>query len=232
MILADPLHENATPVRRVANRKLKMNENATGTAGSVIGEIGGVTDPVAELIRALQGDSNEKRAQAWFACGPLGATAIPRLVALWGEADAGLEVQRAARHAVIQIVRFASRPKARESRKRVVTELSRLVEADGPAQIRRELLWLLSEIAGDESLPVLSRLLAQAAVREEACMALERIPGRRSLKILENSLSQSPADFKPVLAAALARRGHETKGVDSPRLAPRAQTQVQPLPQP
>jgi hypothetical protein len=208
-----------------------MNENTTGTVGSVTGEISGGTDPVAELIQTLQGGDSEKRTQAWFECGPLGATAIPRLVALWGDADAGLEVQRAARNAVFQIVRFSSRPETGKSRIRVTMELNRLVEANGPAQIRRELLWLLSEIAGDESLPALSRLLAQTAVREEACMALERIPGKRSLKILESSLRQSPVDFKPVLAAALARRGHKPSGVDSPRLAPRAQTKDQPLPQ-
>ncbi len=209
-----------------------MNENATGNLGFVSGETGAAAAPVAELIRALQGDSHEERTRAWVACGPLGATAIPHLVALWSDPQVGLEVQRGARHAVFQIVRFASRPESGDARIRVVMELNRLVEANGPAQIRRELLWLLSEIAGDESLPVLRRLLTQEEVREEACMTLERIPGRRSLKLLQGALRQSPADFKPVLAAALARRGHKASGVDRARLTPRAPTKVQPLPRP
>lgn len=204
-----------------------MNEHPTGHDGSLTGTTD-VADAVAELIRKLKSDSNERRTQAWFECGPLGATAIPPLVALWGEADAALEVQRAARHAVFRIVRFSSRPEARQSRKPVLMELNRLVEANGPYQIRRELLWLLSEIAGEESLPILSRLLAQDAVREEACMALERIPGKRSLRILERSLAQAPTDFRPVLAAALARRGREVSGAPSRRLVPKARTQVQP----
>ena len=206
-----------------------MKEQSTGPTGSVTGATGVATNAVAELIRALKSDSNERRTKAWFECGPLGAPAIPPLAALWGDADTGLEAQRAARHAVFQIVRFSSRPETRESIKRLLKELHRLVEADEPSQIRRELLWLLSEIAGDESLPVLSRLLAQDAVREEACMALERIPGKRSLKILEGSLAQAPTDFRPVLAAALARRGHKVSGAPSRRLVPRAQTHVQPL---
>jgi len=209
-----------------------MNEPSASPTGSRTEETGVATYAVAELIRKLKSDSSETRTQAWFECGPLGAPAIPPLAALWADAAAELEVQRAARHAVAQIVRFASRPESRKSRKAVLAELHRLVEADRPSQMRRELLWLLSEIAGDESLSVLSRLLTQETVREEACMALERIPGKRSLKILQTAVGEVPADFKPVLAAALDRRGRKVSGVPSRRLEPTAQTHVQPLAQP
>ena len=209
-----------------------MNEPSASSTGSVTGATVVATDAVPELIRKLKSENNEIRARAWFECGPLGAPTIPPLAAVWANPGAGLEVQRAARHAVVQIVRCSSRPEARKSRKAVITELHRLLEADGPSQMRRELLWLLSEIADDESLSILSRLLNQEAVREEACMTLEPIPGKSSLKILTTALTQAPADFQPVLAASLARRGQIVSGVPSGRLVPTAQTHVQPLSQP
>ena len=209
-----------------------MDKMNTQRFSSAAGRTDAAGNAVTELIGKLKAENDESRTQAWFQCGPLGVRAIPPLAALWADAAVGLEVRRAARRALAQIVRYAARPEAGEEKRAVLTALRRLVEGDGPPQMRRELLWLLSEIAGEESLSALRQLLTKEAVREEACMALERIPGNRSLKALEGALAQAPADFKPVLAAALARRGREVRGVPTRRLVPAAQTRVGPLSQP
>ena len=82
-----------------------------------------------------------------------------------------------------------------------------LLGDDRPVALRRELLWLLSEIGGDESVPSIAALLNQESLREDARMVLERIPGDTSLTALHKALDAGPKDFRLNIAQSLRARG-------------------------
>jgi hypothetical protein len=95
--------------------------------------------------------------------------------------------------------------------------------------VRREVVRMLSEIGGNESVPAVSSLLSHGDLREEARMALERIPGDESLSALKSALNAAPDDFKPNLAQSLRARGVEVQGIPCVKLVPTKQTNVKPL---
>jgi hypothetical protein len=96
---------------------------------------------------------------------------------------------------------------------------------DGPSA-RRELLWMLSEIGGDESVEPIAALLADTELRDDARMALQRIPGDKSLAALEGGLAAAPNDFKINIAQSLRSRGVTVPGHSCQKMVPTKQTSV------
>ena len=78
-------------------------------------------------------------------------------------------------------------------------------KTESPLAARRELLWMLSEIGGDESVDPIAALLADIDLREDARMTLQRIPGDKSLAALEVGLAAAPNDFKINIVQSLAQ---------------------------
>lgn len=180
-----------------------------------------------ELVTRIQDKDDKVRAAAVLRAGEVGAVAVSQLAGLMTNGE--VEVARAARNALWRIVRHAGRPGGNDERKPLVTELLNLCENGQPAAVRREVLWMLSETAGDEAVDVISPLLADTDLREDARMALQRLPGQRALAALRAALESAPDDFKPNIAVSLRQRGVEVPGVPSAKLVPTKPTTVKPV---
>ncbi len=176
----------------------------------------------------MRGENDDARTEAWQQAGPLGARAVAPLTDLLAH-DAP-EVARAAHKALRRIVHHAGRPGAPSSERVAVSRaLADQLAVQSQEGVRRNLIWLLSEIGGDEVVPALTALLSNPALRDDARMALERIPGRKSLAALQKALAAAPPDFRPNLAHALRVRGRKTSGVPDLRLVPTKSTTVHAL---
>lgn len=181
---------------------------------------------VEELLAAIRSDQPETRTAAWLQAGAVGPAALAPLAELL--TDAHLEVARSAKHAMWKITRTAGAPGAQVKS----AALSALVEllADGrPAAVRRESLWMLSEIGDATCVPAMSRLLLHAELHDDGRMALERIPGPESLAALQAALDLAPPDLKYPLAQSLRNRGATVAGFECQKLVPQRETTVRPL---
>ncbi len=177
------------------------------------------------LLENIKSNRPDVRTAAWLGAGEVGAPALPPLAEL--VAGAEREVGRAALRAMWKIVRHVGHPAAPEAQKTaVVSGLLDLLSAGGSALVRRELLWMLSEIAGEESVDRIAPLLKNPDLREDARMVLDRIPGPKSLAALQTALRQTADDFKHNLAQSLRHRGVPVPGLPDRKLVPTRQTEV------
>lgn len=188
---------------------------------------GGAKRSVKTLIDKIKDESAEVRTQAWLGAGEVGAPAIKPLAEVM--TDEKLEVARAAKRALWQIVRYAGRPGAQRQKGKVEAELMKLLGEGQPVSVRREVLWMLSEIGGNRCIKPVAELLSDRQLREDARMALQRIPGRRSLAALEAGLEAAPKDFKLNIAQSLRQRGVEVPGLGCVKLVPTKKTNVEPI---
>lgn len=111
----------------------------------------------------------------------------------------------------------------------MVTELSGLLLDQQSLVVRREVLWMLSEVGGDESVDPVARLLVDRASRDDARMVLQRIPGDKSLAALQAGLVAAPEDFGPNLAQSLEAQGMSVPEVSCRKLVPTKPTHVRPV---
>lgn len=158
-----------------------------------------------ELLTDMRSDTPQKRTAAWQSAGTLGAPAVKPLAALYSHENA--EVKRAAKRGLEKIVRTVGTPGDQSSKPAVIAALRSLLDHGQPIALRRDILWLLSEIAGDESVESIAALLKHDTLREDARMALERIPGGASLASLRHALSRVPEEFRLNVAQSLRARG-------------------------
>lgn len=182
---------------------------------------------IDELVSRIRGQDESARAEAWQNAGPLGAPAIKPLAPLMNDPDT--ELRRAATRAAWKIVRHAGRPGAAPEAAAVGAELIRLLDDESPGTVRREAAWMLSEIAGDEAVDPLARLLSNSDLREHARAALQRIPGAKSLAALRTAMGTAPDDYKPALAESIRRRGEDVPEIKSRKLVPVKATTVKPV---
>jgi hypothetical protein len=134
--------------------------------------------------------------------------------------DDDLEVARAAKRAMWKIVRHTGRPGAPKARIAVVGKLCGLLGADQPVSVRREVLWMLSEIGGMQAIRPIAELLSDEHLREDARGVLERIPIERAVQALKAGFEVAPEDFKPNLAQSLRKRGVKVEGYPCVKLVP------------
>jgi len=182
---------------------------------------------VEDLIKQLQGEDEGIRSQAWQHAFIAGPEAVKSLASLMTGTE--LEVGRAAKRGLWKIVRHAGRPGADDERGHTIHELLELLGDDQPRQVRAEVIWMLSEIGGDESVNHVAALLPNQELREDARMVLQRIPGAKSLTVLEAALNTVPEDFKPNIAQSLRRRSVQVPGLPCRKLIPTKKTNVQPV---
>lgn len=178
-----------------------------------------------DLIEKIQSTDPNTRGDAWQGAADAGPRVLPALAELVATGE--LEVSRAAKRAMWKIARYVGRPGADEERAPVVAVLTRLLGGKQPTAVRREVLWMLSELA-DEGRAVrrAARLLADEDLREDARTVLERIPGEQSLSMLRKALEKAPDDFKPALAQSLRARGVDVRGFPCRKLIPTRATTV------
>ena len=196
---------------------------AVGTAAAAAAD----KEAVNQLIARLKDSDPGVRTDAWQGAGNVGAAAVRPLAKVMTAED--LEVARAAKRALWQIVRHAGRPGAEDERRAVVTRLARLLGDEQPVPVRREVLWMLSEIGKAGVVKPMARLLEHEDLREDARMALERLPGKRSLAALKAALETAPETFKPNIAQSLRRRGQSVRRYPCAKLVPTRTTGVEAL---
>jgi HEAT repeat protein len=182
---------------------------------------------VDDLIAGLKDKNDNVRAEALGSAAQVGAPAVKPLAKVIADKD--VEVSRAGKRALWKIVRHVGRPGADSEKKAVVTRLGELLTGEQPVLVRREVLWMLSEIGGSESVDTIAGLLLNEELREDARMVLERIPGGESLDALKEGLKAAPDDFKLNMAQSLRKRGLRIRGLNCIKLVPTKQTKVKPL---
>jgi len=212
----------------MSTNSLKKVSIAAGAAG-VMAQTADTAQAqgVDELIAGIKSSSAEVRTEAWQSAGKAGAPAVKPLAKVM--TDDNLEVARAAKRALWQIVRYTGRPGANQERRAVETELVGLLGDEKPVAVRREILWMLSEIGARRSIEAIAGLLKNEELREDARMSLERIPNRRSLAALKAGFEAVPEAFKPNIAQSLRKRGEEVAGYPCKKLVPTKKTDVKPL---
>jgi hypothetical protein len=179
-----------------------------------------------ELAAALKGKDDKARAAAIDAAAQCGAAAIKTVCPLLGDAET--ETQRGAKRALCKIVYDAGKPGAAAAAKTAEKEFIAVLQASTSVPERREVLWMLSEIGGDDCVKPIAALLSNADLREDARCVLQRLPVKAAVKALNDGLKTAPEDFKFALAESLRKRGEKVSGYPSKRLVPTKQTGVQP----
>jgi HEAT repeat protein len=175
------------------------------------------------LIERIKSPDDAVSGAAWQSAGPYGAAAVGPLVALMADPD--FELARKAKRALYRVVRHAGGPAAGKQRRAVERRLIAAL-GSGPVPVRRELVWMLSEIGGPGAVGPLAKLLANEQLREDARCALTRLPAPGAVKALKSAMAAAPDDFKYALAESLRQRGQEVAGYPSRKLIPTAQTSV------
>lgn len=181
---------------------------------------------VDDLIAAIKNPDDKIRGPAWQNAGPLGAPAVKPLAQVMADGD--LETARSAKRALWKIVRHTGRPGAADEAKAVVAQLLPLL-ASTSTPVRREVVWMLSEIAGDEAIDPIVALLGDKEVRDDARCALTRLPGTRATAALNLTMKTAPEEFRYALADSLRARGVAVEGYPSRKLVPVKQTTVKPV---
>ena len=176
----------------------------------------GPLPPLSELLDRIKSSDVKVRGLAWQGAAPYGAAAVAPLAEV-AVSHPDFEVVRAAKRALWKIVRHAGRPHAQAERKAVERELIKLLDRGDP-NVRREFVWMLSEIGGNASVSPLAALLHNKDLREDARAALQRIPGRSAVAALKAALKTVPEDYRPAVAVSLRARGQTVKGYPSQKL--------------
>lgn len=185
------------------------------------------SDAVKELIGGIKDANAEVRTRAWLSAGRAGPAAVKPLAEVMTESDP--EVARAATRALWQLARHAGRPRAAKDKQAVEAELIGLLGNKTPISVRREVLWMLSEIGGRSSVKRVAGLLKNNELREDARMALERIPTKSAVAALKAGFEAAPEDFKSNIAQSLRKRGQEVAGYPCQKLVPMKKTDLKPL---
>lgn len=185
---------------------------------------------VERLLELLQSDDPFVRRDAWLKAGPLGGSALPRLAQL--ASTGSLEVARAANRAIWQIVRYVGAPGREELRREVVNTLGEMLgETHWPVQLRRDFVWMLSEIIRDEEIDqaVAIHLLLDPELGEDVRMALQRVAGPNAVATLKAGYGKAEGEFKAAIACSLRKCGVAVEEPPCPKLVPRKQTGVKPV---
>ena len=182
---------------------------------------------VKKLIADIKTGDDQLRTTAWFNAGKIGASAVKPLAQVMTEAK--LEVARAAKNGLWKITRYVGRPGASAEKEAVLTELIAVLKTVSNVAVKREVLWMLSEIGSDESVAPIVSWLAHKELREDARMALERIPCQKSLAALKTALSTAGDDFRLNIAQSLRQRGVKVEGHPCVKRVPSKETRVEPV---
>jgi HEAT repeat protein len=207
------------------SKKVSLAAAATGVMSGTAGAAR--KKAVEELMAGIRDENDKVRAEAWLGAGEVGAAAVKPLAKVMTDKD--FEIARAAKRGLWKIVRHSGRPGAGNERRAVVGELVELLDDEQPVPVRREVLWMLSEIGTRKSIKPIAALLSNKALREDARMVLQRIPTRNALAALRAGFKAAPEDFKLNIAQSLRQRGAKVRGYPCVKLVPTKRTNVKPL---
>jgi HEAT repeat protein len=173
---------------------------------------------VTDLLTNLKSDDLAVRTAAWQSAGQAGPEAFQPLAEL--AATGSLEVGRAACRAMWQIVHSVGAPGG-HGKQQACQQLVALLAADRTAGLRRDVLWMLSELSdGGSDVAVVAALLTDPQLREDARCVLQRLPGDEAVAALKAGFAAAPEEFKYALADSLRRRGQQVDGYASKKMVP------------
>lgn len=203
---------------------MSMNDSkkaclTAGIAGVMTASAGAAGDNRCKKLLAGIADPDAKvRTEAWLSAGEVGAVAVKPLAKVMTDSD--LEVARAAKRGLWKIVRHVGRPGVSIEKLAVTTKLTDLLSDDQPVAIRREVLWMLSEIASADCVRPIAKLLEDTELREDARMTLERIPAMGAVRALKTAMDEADECFKANLAQSLRKRGKQVSGYPCVKMVP------------
>ena len=177
------------------------------------------------MIERIRSSDETVSGAAWQNAGPYGAADVEPLAALMADED--FELARKAKRALYRVVRYVGTPAAARERKAVERQLILLLNSS-PSRIRREVVWMLSEIGSARAVGPMAALLAEDELREDARCALTRHPAPGAVTALKSAFAAATGEFKFALAESLRQRGEKVAGYPSRKLVPTAPTQVKP----
>lgn len=177
------------------------------------------------LLRLQKADENE-RLKVLDECVNYGASIVKPLAETIEKAN--FEVARMAKRCLWKIVRYSGKPGNDQTRKAVCEELTDILQdkKSMSVNLKREIIWMLSEVGDDNSIPVISEFLKDRDLRDDARCALQRIPSDKALEAIKKAFQDSNDEFKFALADSLRARGFEIKDPPSRKLIPTKQTNV------
>jgi len=185
---------------------------------------------IEELIAKIKDADPKVRCAAWLSAGKYGVAAVAPLAKVMATGE--MEVARAAKRGLWVVVRHVGRPGADKEKAPVVDALCDLLGEEVPVEVRREVLWMLSEIGGDEAVWAIAdmdNILENRDLREDARGAVERIPGDEAVDTLQMGFDAAPEQYKVNMAQSLRARGVEVTGYPCQKLVPTKQTEVKPV---
>jgi hypothetical protein len=206
-----------------------MNNDTILTTAATIGIVAATVATAADaaavndLVAKIKSPNDAVRGPAWQAAGSVGTAAIAPLADIMSDVD--FEIARCAKRAIEKIVRHAGRPGADEDRKAVQDELVKLLK-HANVNVRRQAVWMLSEVGDAAAVGPMAELFADPEVREDARCAVTRVPGDKATGALKLGMDSAPAEFKYALAESLRARGERVSGYPSKKLVPTKQTSV------
>jgi hypothetical protein len=171
------------------------------------------------LIAAIQSSDANIRTHAWLRAGEAGAEALQPLAHIVAAGD--LEISRAALRAMWRITRDAG-ARGAPSRDATTAALLKLLGEDQPTLVRREALWMVSEIAeGVRAAESVAALLHHKELGEDSRLVLERLPGDEAVQALQVAFRAAPEEAsRYALAHSLRKRGVEVAGYPTKKLHP------------
>jgi HEAT repeat protein len=175
------------------------------------------------LIARIKSPDETVSGAAWQSAGPYGAAAVKPLATLMADGD--FELARKAKRALYRVVRHAGLPAAARERRAVERELISLL-GSYPSSVRRDVVWMLSEIGNTRAVGPMAALLADKELREDARCALTRHPAPSAVIALKSAFATAAEEFKYALAESLRARGEKVEGYPSRKLVPTARTTV------
>jgi HEAT repeat protein len=176
-----------------------------------------------QFLENIKSADEAVRADAWMNAAAMGPEVLAPLAALVTHQP--LEVTRAAKRAMWKIVHAAGAPGA-ANRKETSAQLVVIVTGDYPDEVRREVMWMISEISDSEAVEPVAAFLQREPLREDARLVLQRIPGRQAVSALQAAFEKAPESFKFALAESLRDRGVDVEGYPSQKLVPKKATHV------
>ncbi len=195
---------------------------AAGAAGTTTAIAAPADTPVLAFLNQIKTVPENASAPApWASACEQGLEIVPPLLELLASQQA--EVARNAKRALEDIVRHAGRPNAAKHAQTVEGYMFEALAQPG-STCRADVVWLLSEIGGRRSVPVLAKLLNDPDLREAARCALVRIPLARATNALESAWKAADGTWKHALAEALRARGRDVPA--TPKLTPNVRTEV------
>ncbi len=178
-----------------------------------------------QLIAQLRSTNEVSSAAGCETAPEYGAPAVRPLA--FTMAEPNFELARRCKRALFRIVHHAGRPGAATEAEAVENKLIPLLSKPMlPVQVRRDLLWMLSELGTARAVQPISQLLAEKDLRDDARCVLVRMPCPEAAAALKHALGSAPDDFKAALADALRARGEKVEGYGSRKLVPTGQTTV------